>query len=118
MYGIFGHITYYCRNREEDKGSTQMPKNRFEILKNRVMQRGEESGGEVVKERKEILKEKRVKKEIQKKTKVQKKDLEKIEGKDRNRERGEKNRKDKRRDRERKDRDKERRKRREVDRGR
>jgi len=63
----------YCRNRgEEDKGLTQMPLNKFEVLRDRVMQRGEGSGKEIVKERREILKEKR-----EKKTKVQKKDLEK-----------------------------------------
>ena len=71
--GIFGHMARYCRNRgEEDKGSTQMPLNKFEVLRDRVMQKGEGSGKEIVKERREILKEKR-----EKKTKVQKKDLEK-----------------------------------------
>ena len=74
--GIFGHMARYCRNREEKKGSTQMPLNKFEILKDRVMQRGEGSSREIVKDRKEILKEERVKKM---KTKVQKKDLEKKE---------------------------------------
>ena len=34
---IFGHMARYCRNREEKKGSTQMPLNRFEVLKDRVM---------------------------------------------------------------------------------
>jgi len=53
-----------------------MPLNKFEILKDRVMQRGEGSGKEVVKDRREILKEERMKK-----TKVQKKDLEKKEKK-------------------------------------
>ena len=53
-----------------------MPLNKFEILKDRVMQRGEGSGKEVVKDRREILKEERMKK-----TKVQKEDLEKKEKK-------------------------------------
>ena len=67
--GIFGHMAHYCRNREEKKGSTQMPLNKFEVLRDRVMQRGERSGKEVGKDRKEILKEERVKR-----TKVEKKD--------------------------------------------
>ena len=44
-----------------------MPKNRFEVLKDRVMQKGEESGKEIVKDRREILKEEREKKEGTKK---------------------------------------------------
>jgi len=67
--GIFGHMARYCRNREEKKGSTQMPLNKFEVLRDRVMQRGEGS-------RREILREERKKKERKMKTKVQKKDLE------------------------------------------
>ena len=55
-----------------------MPLNRFEVLRDRVMQRGEGSGKEVVKDRREILKEEKVKKtKKEKKIKVQKKDLEK-----------------------------------------
>jgi len=78
--GIFGHMACYCRNREEKKGSTQMPLNKFEVLKDRVMQRGEGSGREIVKGQREILKEEREKKtKKEKKTKVQKKDLEKKE---------------------------------------
>jgi len=45
--GIFGHMARYCRNREEKKGLTQMPLNRFEVLRDRVMQRGEGSGREI-----------------------------------------------------------------------
>jgi len=74
--GIFGHMARYCRNREEKKGSTQMPLNKFKVLRDRVMQRGEESGREIVKDRREILREERKKKERKMKTKVQKKDLE------------------------------------------
>jgi len=66
--GIFGHIAHYCKNRgEEDKGPVQMPKNRFEVLKDRVMQKGERSRKEIVKDRREILKEEREKKERTKK---------------------------------------------------
>ena len=67
--GIFGHMARYCRNRGEKEGPAQVPLNRFEVLRDRVMQRGEGSGKEVVKERREILREER-----KKKTTVQKKD--------------------------------------------
>jgi len=50
--GGFEHIACHCRNMEEE-GSVQMPSNRFEVLGNRVMQRGEGSGRKVRKERKE-----------------------------------------------------------------
>jgi len=66
--GIFGHIAHYYRNREEKRGLS-MSQNKFEVLKDRVMQRGEGSGKETVKGRREILREER-----KKKTKVQKKD--------------------------------------------
>jgi len=49
--------------REEEL--TQMSSNRFELLKVRVMQRGEGSGKEVVKDRKEILREERMKKGVE-----------------------------------------------------
>ena len=52
----------YCRNREEKKGLVQVPSNKFEVLKNRVIQRGERSGKEIEKERREILREERTKK--------------------------------------------------------
>jgi len=55
--GIFGHIARYCRNREEEKRGSSMPQNKFEVLKDRVMERGEGSGREIVKDRREILKE-------------------------------------------------------------
>ena len=58
--GIFGHMARYCRNREEKRGSP-MPQNKFEMLKDRVMKRGEESGKEMVKGRREILREEREK---------------------------------------------------------
>jgi len=69
--GIFGHMACYCRNREEKEGPVWMPKNKFEVLKDRVMERGEGSGKEVGKDRREILKEERVRK---KKTKAEKKE--------------------------------------------
>ena len=70
----FGHIAHHCRNMEEE-GSVQMPSNRFEVLRSKVMQRGEESGSEVGKNRKEILRKKRAKKEIEvQQTKVERKE--------------------------------------------
>ena len=38
-----------------------MPSNRFEVLKNRVMNIGEDSGREISKDRKTILREERLK---------------------------------------------------------
>ena len=63
--GIFGHMACYCRNRGEKKRSTQMPLNKFEILKDRVMQGGEGSEKEIGKEKREILREERKKNIIQ-----------------------------------------------------
>ena len=69
--GIFGHIARNCRNREEEKkGSTQMPLNKFEVLKDRIMQKGKKSDREIVKDRREILREERMKK-VEKKKRVQ-----------------------------------------------
>jgi len=62
--GGFGHITCHCRNIEEE-GLVQMPSNRFEVLRSRVMQKGEESGGKARKDRKEILKEQRAKRGVE-----------------------------------------------------
>ena len=59
---IFGHMAQYCRNREEKEGPAQVPLNRFEVLRDRVMQRGKGSGREIGKERREILREEREKK--------------------------------------------------------
>ena len=71
--GGFGHITWYCRNIEEE-GLVQMLSNRFEVLRSRVMQKREESGGKVRKDRKEILKEQRAKRGVEVwKTEVEKK---------------------------------------------
>ena len=61
--GGFGHIAHHCRNVGEE-GLVQTPLNRFEVLKDRVMQKGEESGREVVKDRKEILMEERTKRGV------------------------------------------------------
>ena len=41
--GGFRHMAYSCRNVEKE-GPAQVPSNRFEILKVRVMQKGKRSG--------------------------------------------------------------------------
>jgi len=64
--GIFGYIVCYCRIREEKEELVQVPLNKFEVLKDRGMERGEGSGREVVKDRREILKKEKVKKEKRK----------------------------------------------------
>ena len=56
----FGHVAHYCRNVGEER-LIQMSSNRFKVLKVRVMQRGEGSGKEVAKDRKEILREEKSK---------------------------------------------------------
>ena len=60
----FEHITCHCRNVGEERPA-QVLLNKFEVLKDRVMQRGEKGGGEVRKDRKEILKEERAKREVE-----------------------------------------------------
>jgi len=67
--GGFGHMASHCRNRE---GEEPMPvsSNRFEVLKVRVMQKGEGSGKGVVKDRREILREEKTKRGVEKKEKV------------------------------------------------
>ena len=55
-----------------------MSSNRFEVLKVRVMQRGEGNGKEIAKDRKEILREERVKRGIEvRQTKVERKEKKK-----------------------------------------
>ena len=61
--GGFRHITHHCRNRREER-STVMPSNRFEVLKSKVMNIREESGKEIGKDRKTILREERLKKKL------------------------------------------------------
>jgi len=62
--GKFEHIAHYCRNVEEEE-SVQVPSNKFEVLKSRVMQREERSGDEVRKDRREILKEEKAKRGVE-----------------------------------------------------
>jgi len=69
--GKFGHIAYNCRNVGAEE-PTLVFSNRFEVLKVRVIQRGERSGKEAAKDRKEILREEKVKKGVEKKKKKEK----------------------------------------------
>jgi len=72
--GGFRHMAYSCRNVGK-KELIQVSSNRFEVLKVRVMQRGEGSSKEVAKDRKEILREERAKRGIEvRQTKVERKD--------------------------------------------
>ena len=64
--GGFGHIANHCRNMEKEE-PTMVHSNKFEVLKVRVMQRGEGSGKEVVKDRREILREEKARREVEKK---------------------------------------------------
>ena len=57
-------MAYSCRNVGKE-GPAQVPSNRFEVLKVRVMQKGEGSSKEVAKDRKEILRKERVKKRVE-----------------------------------------------------
>ena len=69
--GGFGHMAYNCRNVRAEE-PTLVPSNRFEVLKVRVMQRGEGSGKEVAKDRREILREEKAKRGVEKKEKKEK----------------------------------------------
>ena len=64
----FGHVVYHCRNMREEE-PIQVSSNRFEVLKVRVMQRGEGSGKEVAKDRREILRKEKAKRGVEKKEK-------------------------------------------------
>ena len=67
-------MAHSCKNVGEEK-PTQVFSNRFEVLKVRVMQRGEGSSKEVVKDRKEILREERAKRGVEvRQTKVERKE--------------------------------------------
>jgi len=61
--GGFGHMANHCRNIEKEEPAL-VSSNRFEVLKVRVMQRGEGSGKEMVKDRREILREEKAKRGV------------------------------------------------------
>ena len=67
----FGHIASNCRNMGKEEPILVFS-NRFEVLKVRVMQRGEGSGKKIIKDRKEILREEKVKRRVEKKEKKEK----------------------------------------------
>ena len=70
-------MAYSCRNVGEEE-PTQVFSNRFEVLKVRVMQRGEGSSKEMAKDRKEILREEKVKRGVEvRQTKVERKEKKK-----------------------------------------
>jgi len=69
--GGFGHMASNCRNMGK-KEPILVSSNRFEVLKVRVMQRGEGSGKEIIKDRKEILREEKAKRGMEKKEKKEK----------------------------------------------
>ena len=69
--GGFGHMAYNCRNIGAEE-PTLVSSNRFEVLKVRVMQRGEGSSKEAAKDRREILREEKAKRGVEKKEKKEK----------------------------------------------
>jgi len=69
--GGFGHMAYNCRNVGVEE-PTSVSSNRFEVLKVRMMQREEGSSREIVKDRKEILREEKAKRGVEKKEKKEK----------------------------------------------
>ena len=70
-YGGFSHMASHCKNVRAEKLTSVSP-NRFEVLKVRVMQKGEGSNKEVVKNRREILRKEKTKRKIEKKEKKEK----------------------------------------------
>ena len=72
--GGFGYMASYCRNMRK-KESMLMSSNKFKVLKVRVIQKGEGSGKEVMKDRRDILKEEKSKRGVEeRKTKVERKE--------------------------------------------
>jgi len=70
----FGHMASHCRNRGTEE-SVLTASNRFEVLKVRVMQKEKGSSKEVIKDRKEILREKKTKRGVEvKQAKIEKKE--------------------------------------------
>ena len=67
-------MVYSCRNMGKEE-PTQMSSNRFEVLKVRVMQRGEGSSKEIAKDRKKILRKERAKRGVEvKQMKIERKE--------------------------------------------
>ena len=70
----FGHIVYYCRNVENRQEGRPIYRflNRFKVLENRVIDIGEDSGREISKDRKTILREEKLKERKERSVKVRK----------------------------------------------
>ena len=72
--GGFGHIASHCRTVGEEE-TIQVSSNKFEVLKVRVIQRGEGSSKETMKDRREILREEKAKRGVEvRQTKVERKE--------------------------------------------
>jgi len=73
-YRGFGHIICHCKKREEEE-LVSIPLNRFEVLKNSIIQRKEGSRKKEEKDRRTILREEKLKEKPVKvrKTRVKKK---------------------------------------------
>ena len=72
--GGFGHMAYSCRKVGEEE-LIQVSSNKFEVLKVRIMQKGEENGKEVAKDRREVLREEKAKRGVEvRQTKVERKE--------------------------------------------
>jgi len=69
--GGFGHMASHYRNMGKEE-PTLVSSNKFEVLKVRVMRKGEGSGKEVIKDRREILREEKAKRGVEKKEKKEK----------------------------------------------
>ena len=70
----FGHIASHYRNMGAEE-PVLVSSNKFEVLKIRVMQRGEGSSKEVAKDRRKILREEKAKRRIEvRQTKVERKE--------------------------------------------
>ena len=67
----FGYMANHCRNMGVEEPSPVFS-NRFEVLKVRVMQKGEGSGKEIVRDRREIFREEKAKRGVEKKEKKKK----------------------------------------------
>jgi len=64
VFGGFGHMASNCRNIGEEEPA-QVSSNRFEVLKVRVMQKGERSSKKTTKDRRKILRKEKAKREVE-----------------------------------------------------
>ena len=76
-YGGFDYMASHCRNGRTEE-LVLMASNRFEVLKVRIMQKGEGSSKEVTKDKKKILREEKAKRGVEvRQVKIEKKKKEK-----------------------------------------